>query len=112
MLGFTLGVMWSMRLDKHIMTCIHHYSLVYYYVEFVEGGVAAKATVKSMKGIHTYLRLLIFLPAILIPACASSSPAFVMMYSAYKLNCILYYSFFKGLFLYCTESLLLHRGFF
>src|SRR5574337_281398 len=31
-----------------------------------------------------YLRLLIFLPAILIPACASSSPAFLMMYSAYK----------------------------
>ena len=34
----------------------------------------------------TYLRLLIFLPAILIPACASSSPAFLMMYFAYKLN--------------------------
>ena len=34
----------------------------------------------------TYLRLSIFLPAVLIPACASSSPAFLMMYSAYKLN--------------------------
>ena len=33
-----------------------------------------------------YLRLLIFLPEILIQACASSSPAFLMMYSAYKLN--------------------------
>ena len=33
-----------------------------------------------------YLRLLIFLPAILTPAYASSSPAFCMMYSAYKLN--------------------------
>ena len=33
-----------------------------------------------------YLRWLIFLPAILIPACASSSPAFRMMYFAYKLN--------------------------
>ena len=33
-----------------------------------------------------YLRLLIFLPAILIPACASYSPAFLIMYSAYKLN--------------------------
>ena len=32
------------------------------------------------------LRLLTFLPAILIPACASSSPAFLMMYSACKLN--------------------------
>ena len=28
----------------------------------------------------------VFLPAILIPACASSSPAFLIMYSAYKLN--------------------------
>ena len=33
-----------------------------------------------------YLRLLIFLPAVLILACASSSPAFLMIYSAYKLN--------------------------
>ena len=33
-----------------------------------------------------YLRLLILLPAILIPACVSSSLAFRMMYSAYKLN--------------------------
>ena len=33
-----------------------------------------------------YLRLLIFLPAILISACASSSPSFHMMYSVYKLN--------------------------
>ena len=34
----------------------------------------------------SYLRLLIFLLAILIPACASSSLAFHMMYSAYNLN--------------------------
>ena len=33
-----------------------------------------------------YLRLLLFLPAILIPAWDSSSPAFLMMYSACKLN--------------------------
>ena len=33
-----------------------------------------------------YLRLLMFPPAIFIPACVSSSPAFHMMYSAYKLN--------------------------
>ena len=33
-----------------------------------------------------YLRLLIFLPAVLIPACASPSLAFYIMYSAYKLN--------------------------
>ena len=33
-----------------------------------------------------YLRLLTFLLAILIPACASSSPVFLMMYSACMLN--------------------------
>ena len=33
-----------------------------------------------------YLKLLVFLLAILIPACASSSLQFCMMYSAYKLN--------------------------
>ena len=36
--------------------------------------------------VSAYLRLLIFLPAILTPACASFSPAFLMMYTAYKLN--------------------------
>ena len=36
--------------------------------------------------LSAYFRLLVILPAILIPACASSSPAFLMMYSAYKLN--------------------------
>ena len=33
-----------------------------------------------------HLRLLIFLPAILIPSCASSCPAFRMIYCAYRLN--------------------------
>ena len=33
-----------------------------------------------------YLRLVRFLPGILIPAYAWSSPQFLMMYSAYKLN--------------------------
>ena len=36
--------------------------------------------------VSVYLMLLIFLPAILILACASSSLAFHMMYSACKLN--------------------------
>ena len=33
-----------------------------------------------------YLRLLVFLPAILIPACLLSSPVFHIVYSAYKLD--------------------------
>ena len=43
--------------------------------------ISAKRLVPS-----AYLRLLIFLWAILIPACAASSPVFLMMYFAYKLN--------------------------
>ena len=41
----------------------------------------------AIKGVSSaYLMLLILLQAILIPACESSSPAFCMMYSIYKLN--------------------------
>ena len=41
------------------------------------------------KGLSRVFSILIFLPAIFwnpIPACASSSPEFLMMYSAYKLS--------------------------
>ena len=44
---------------------------------FISSSLSSVRVVSS-----AYLRLLIFLPAILIPACASSSPAFLMMYSA------------------------------
>ena len=47
---------------------------------FSSSSVSAKRVMSS-----AYLRLLIFLLAILIPAYASSSPAFLMMYSADKL---------------------------
>ena len=57
-----------------------------------------------------YLRLLIFLPAILIPACVSSSPVFHMMYSVYKLNkqvtvysLDILLSWFWTSLLWCTE---------
>ena len=48
---------------------------------FSSSSISARRVVSS-----AYLRLSIFLPTILIPACASSSPAFCMMYSACKLN--------------------------
>ena len=48
---------------------------------FSSSSLSAISVVSS-----AYLRLLIFLPGILIPVYASSSPAFLMMYSAYKLN--------------------------
>ena len=48
---------------------------------FCSSSLSAISVVSSV-----YLRLLIFLLAILIPICASSSPAFHMMYYAYRLN--------------------------
>ena len=48
---------------------------------FISSSLSAIRVVSS-----AYLRLLIFLPAIFILACASSSPIFHLMYSAYKLN--------------------------
>ena len=48
---------------------------------FSPSSLSAISVVSSV-----YLRLLISLPAILVKVCASSSPAFLMMYSAYKLN--------------------------
>ena len=46
----------------------------------------SSSTLSALRVVSTCLRLLIFLPAILIPACASSSPAYRTMSSAYKLN--------------------------
>ena len=48
---------------------------------FSSSSISAMRVVSS-----AYLRIMIFLPAILIPACASSSWAFHMTFSAYKLN--------------------------
>ena len=57
------------------------FSLTFIKRLFSSSSLSAIRVVSSV-----YLRLLIFLLAILIPACASSSPAFWIMYSAYKLN--------------------------
>ena len=56
------------------------YSFTFIKKLFSSSSLSAVRVVSS-----AYLRLLMFLPAILIPACSSSSPAFLVMYSAYKL---------------------------
>ena len=53
---------------------------------FIKGLFSSSSLANIRVVSSAYLRLLIFLPAILIPACASPSPAFLMMYSACKLN--------------------------
>ena len=62
-------------LRQHILSS-HFYKRV-----FSSSSLSAIKVVLSV-----YLRLLIALLEILIPACASSSQAFHMMYSVYKLN--------------------------
>ena len=47
----------------------------------IDGETGSKITADGDCSHEIKRRLLIFLPAILIPACASSSPAFLMMYS-------------------------------
>ena len=57
-------------------------------VSHIAGGCfAVWATREALRAVlSAYLRLSIFLLAILIPACASSSLAFHLVFSAYKLN--------------------------
>ena len=43
----------------------------------------SSSSLSTIRMIFAYLRSLVFLPAIFIPACDSSSPAFHMMYYAY-----------------------------
>ena len=59
------------------------FTLLFYFIKrlFISFSPSAIKVVSS-----AYMRLLIFLLAILIPVCASSSLVFYMVYSAYKLN--------------------------
>ena len=56
--------------------------LFYFHQEALSSSSISAIRVVS----SAYLKLLVFLPAILIPACASSSPVFLLMHSAYLLN--------------------------
>ena len=60
---------------------------------FTQGGVifsfaiSEKHSISEMENeMEGYENMETDYPAILIPACASSSPVFLMMYSAYKLD--------------------------
>ena len=66
-----------------ILSCKPAFSLPFTFIKrlFSSSLLSAIRVVSS-----AYLRLLIFLLAVLIPPCASSSLAFHMMYSAYKLD--------------------------
>ena len=72
---------WSSFSECWVLSQLFHYSFTFTKRLFISSSLSAIRVVSS-----AYLRLLIFLLAILIPACVSPSQAFLMMYSAYKLN--------------------------
>ena len=64
-----------------VLSQLFHSPLFTFIKRFFSSSLSAIRVVSS-----AYLRLLIFLLTNLIPACASSSPVFLMMYSAYKFS--------------------------
>ena len=72
---------WSSFFECWVLSQLFHSSFTFIKRLFSSSLLSSIRVVSS-----AYLRLLIFLLAILIPAYASSSPAFLMMYSACKLN--------------------------
>ena len=72
---------WSLFSECWALSQLFHSSFTFIKRLFSPSSLSAMRVVSP-----AYLKFLIFVPAILIPACASSSLAFCMMYSAYKLN--------------------------
>ena len=86
---FPFYLLWSDGTGYHGLSFLNvefqanFFTLSFHFIKrfFSSSSLSATRLVSS-----AYLRVLIFLPASLILACASSSPAFHMMYSTYKLN--------------------------
>jgi len=74
-------MLWSQFFECWILSQLRLSSSTFIKRLFSSSSLSATRVVSS-----AYLRLLIFLSEILIPACASSSLAFHKMYSTYKLN--------------------------
>ena len=72
---------WSSFSECWALSQLFHSTFTFIKKLFSSSSLSAIRVVSS-----AYLRLLIFLSAVLTPACVSSSPAFLMMYSACKLN--------------------------
>ena len=73
---------WSSFSECWVLSQDFHFSSFTFIKMFFSSSSLSTIRVVS----STYLRLLIFLSTILIPACASSSLAFHMIFSAYKLS--------------------------
>ena len=75
----TILVFWSLKLSFKPTFSFFSFTLI--------KRLFSYSSLSAIRAISSaYLRLLIFHLTILFPACDSSSPAFCMRYSAYKLN--------------------------
>ena len=84
---FPIYLPWSDRTRSHDLSFLNVVlSQLFHSFTFIKRLFSSSSLSAIRVMSSAYLRLLIFLPAPLIPAYASSSPAFLMMYSAYKLN--------------------------
>ena len=86
---FPIYLPWSDETGCHNLSFLNvEYSASFFTLFFhPHQRLLSSSSLSAIRAVlSAYLRLLIFLPAILIPACASSSPGFLMMYSAYKMN--------------------------
>ena len=89
--GKTMGTVTDFMLRRSKITadgdCSHEIKRHLLLGRKKEKRLFSSSSLSAIKVVSSaYLRLLIFLLAILIPACESPSPAFHMRYSAYKLN--------------------------
>ena len=72
---------WSSFSEYWVLSQLFH-SPLYFYQEGIKRLFSSSLLSDIRVVSSAYMRLLLFLPAILIPACASPSLAFRMMYSA------------------------------
>ena len=82
-------IFWKLSFKPTFTLLFHFYQVITFitFITFHFYQLFSSSSLSAIKVVSfAYLRLLIFLPAILIPAYASPSLTFHMMYSAYKLN--------------------------
>ena len=83
---FPIYLPWSSFFECWVLSQLFHSSFSLFSFTFIK-RLFSSSLLSAIRVVSSpHLRLLIFLPVILISACASSSPAFHMIYSAYKLN--------------------------
>ena len=79
---FPIYLPWSDRIGCHDL----HFSFLFSSFTLIKRLFSSSSLSAIRVVLSANLRLLIFLPAILIPTYALSNPAFHLMYSVYKLN--------------------------